>query len=215
MAALPPSFIQRLDRQVTVRWSDDLPPAAYGRISSPRCPRAECPPAAAPARSGTGRRAERPTHGTLRRELLATVLHELTHLYDRAAPVAGGRAPLQWRCRQARRRSLGRSACAAQCRGQTARRFSLSDDPQLLDLAGWPQQVGQRGARERDNGQVARSPDSYELSNPREFVAVNMEYFLLDPTYACRRPRSCSATCASTSLAAGAAGRLRRRAWPT
>ena len=28
----------------------------------------------------------------------------------------------------------------------------------------------------------------YELSNPREFVAVNMEYFLLDPTYACRRP---------------------------
>ena len=35
---------------------------------------------------------------------------------------------------------------------------------------------------------MARSPDSYELSNPREFVAVNMEYFLLDPTYACRRP---------------------------
>ena len=74
------------------------------------------------------------------------------------------------------------------CRGQTERRFSLSDDPQLLDLAGWQQQVGKRGTREQDNGQVARSPDPYELSNPREFVAVNMEYFLLDPTYACRRP---------------------------
>ncbi|ERI51213.1 hypothetical protein N878_23385, partial [Pseudomonas sp. EGD-AK9] len=37
-------------------------------------------------------------------------------------------------------------------------------------------------------GQVARSPDVYELSRPLEFVAVNLEYFLLDPGYACRRP---------------------------
>jgi len=74
------------------------------------------------------------------------------------------------------------------CRGQTARRFTLSDDPRLLDLAGWPQQVGRRGAREQTNAQIARSPDRYELSNPREFVAVNLEYFLLDPSYACRRP---------------------------
>lgn len=29
---------------------------------------------------------------------------------------------------------------------------------------------------------------STSSSNPREFVAVNMEYFLLDPSYACRRP---------------------------
>ena len=33
-----------------------------------------------------------------------------------------------------------------------------------------------------------RSPDAYELHNAREFVAVNLEYFLLDPSYACRRP---------------------------
>jgi Mlc titration factor MtfA (ptsG expression regulator) len=33
-----------------------------------------------------------------------------------------------------------------------------------------------------------RSPDIYETSSPLEFVAVNMEYFLLDPSYACRRP---------------------------
>src|SRR5690606_34254826 len=58
----------------------------------------------------------------------------------------------------------------------------------LLDLAGWPQAVGRRGQRERDNRQLARSPDVYELSSPLEFVAVNLEYFLLDPAYACRRP---------------------------
>lgn len=33
-----------------------------------------------------------------------------------------------------------------------------------------------------------RSPDPYELKNPREALAVNFEYFLLDPEYACRRP---------------------------
>src|SRR5690606_2864592 len=68
------------------------------------------------------------------------------------------------------------------------RRFTLSDDPRLLDLAGWPQRVGSRGEREAHNAQVARSPDPYELTSPLEFVAVNLEYFLLDPDYACRRP---------------------------
>lgn len=58
----------------------------------------------------------------------------------------------------------------------------------MLDLAGWPQYVGRRGEREQHNRQVARSPDLYETSSPKEFVAVNMEYFLLDPSYACRRP---------------------------
>ncbi len=186
-AALPPSFIQRLDRQVTVSWSDDLPRAAFGRttrrdalvLNAGLLPRLIDPQQAA---APSGR-----THGTLQRELLATVLHELTHLYDRAGLWPEDQRRLQWRCRQAHQAS-GPVGQRGQCRGQEARRFSLSDDPQLLDLAGWQQQVGKRGAREQDNGQVARSPDSYELSNPREFVAVNMEYFLLDPTYACRRP---------------------------
>lgn len=186
-AALPPSFIQRLDRQVTVSWSGDLPRAAFGRttrrdalvLNAGLLPRLVDPQQAA---APSGR-----THGTLQRELLATVIHELTHLYDRAGLWPEDQRRLQWHCRQAHQAS-GPVGLRGQCRGQEARRFSLSDDPQLLDLAGWQQQVGKRGAREQDNGQVARSPDSYELSNPREFVAVNMEYFLLDPTYACRRP---------------------------
>src|SRR5690606_5529710 len=44
------------------------------------------------------------------------------------------------------------------------------------------------GQRMRRNGFSDRSPDPYELSSPREFVAVNFEHFLLDPDYACRRP---------------------------
>ncbi|MDA7086662.1 DUF4105 domain-containing protein [Pseudomonas sp. SA3-5] len=186
LAALPALFKQRLDRRVQVRWRA-LPAEVYGRAG--RFSGIELNSQLLPSLSdgsATTSPTQRP-HGTVRRELLATVLHELTHLYDRARLWPQEEKRLQHRCRQ-RLASLGPIGLPDACRGQTARRFTLSDDPHLLDLAGWPQRVGRRGAREQANGQVARSPDVYELSNPREFVAVNLEYFLLDPSYACRRP---------------------------
>ena len=64
----------------------------------------------------------------------------------------------------------------------------LSRDPRLLDIAGWqvsPMRLGLRGS---DNAFSDRSPDRYELTDPVEYIAVNLEYFLLDPAYACRRP---------------------------
>jgi len=187
MQALPPSLVERLDRRVQVRWRADLPADAFGRASGPY--RIELNRRLLPALadgSASSRRTGRP-HGTLERELLATLLHELAHLYDRGRYWSRDQRRQLGHCRSLARR-LGEVGLPEHCRGQTARRFSLSDDPRLLDLAGWAQQVGKRGLRERDNGQVARSPDSYELSNPREFVAVNLEYFLLDPEYGCRRP---------------------------
>lgn len=67
------------------------------------------------------------------------------------------------------------------------REHGLSRDPRLLDLAGWQARPLWPG-RSRDNAFSARSPDAYELHSPGEFVAVNLEHFLLDPEYACRRP---------------------------
>ena len=64
----------------------------------------------------------------------------------------------------------------------------LSRDPRLLDLAGWQVSPMRLGLRMSDNAFSDRSPDRYELTSPAEFVAVNLEYFLLDPAYACRRP---------------------------
>src|SRR5690606_9138083 len=64
----------------------------------------------------------------------------------------------------------------------------LSEDERLLDLAGWQVKARWFGARQSENRFVDRSPDPYELVSPRELVAVNLEYFLLDPSYACRRP---------------------------
>jgi hypothetical protein len=187
LAALPPRFVQRLDREVKVSWRRGLPAEVYGQVGRLRGIElnAGLLPAlvdGSAARNPTGR-----PHGTQRQELLATLLHELTHLYDRARLWSADERRHISHCRQ-RANALGLVGLPDDCRGQTARRFTLSDDPRLLDLAGWQQRVGQRGARDPDNGQVARSPDSYELSNPLEFAAVNLEYFLLDPSYACRRP---------------------------
>jgi hypothetical protein len=63
----------------------------------------------------------------------------------------------------------------------------LSRDPRLLDLAGWQVAALRPGRRSRNDFRD-RSPDPYELHSPKEFVAVNLEHYLFDPDYACRRP---------------------------
>lgn len=69
-----------------------------------------------------------------------------------------------------------------------AQRNALSSDPRLRDLAGWQRSVLPMAGRRSRNDFVARTPDAYELERPSEFVAVNLEYFVLDPAYGCRRP---------------------------
>lgn len=183
--ALPPTLIARLDHRVTVAWHK-LPAAVHGRMVGTRLllNRALLDNLASgqARREQTGR-----SHGTRHRELVATVIHELTHLYDRARLWSAVDRRALARCaRQAD--VLGPVGLPDDCRGQTTRRFTLSDDPRLLELAGWPQRVGGRGEPSRANGLRERSPDPYERHSPLEFVAVNLEYFLLDPAYACRRP---------------------------
>lgn len=187
MQALPPRFIEQLDRRINVGWTDDMPSNAYGQaslVSELDLNRNLL--ASLTDGSAASKKTYRP-HGTVRREMLATVLHELTHIYDRSRLWPDDERKLIQHCTR-RNSSSGLVGIPDQCRGQTDRRFTLSDDPRLLDLAGWPQYVGRRGEREQHNRQIARSPDIYETSSPKEFVAVNMEYFLLDPSYACRRP---------------------------
>ncbi|NNA57803.1 DUF4105 domain-containing protein [Pseudomonas koreensis] len=187
MQKLPPSFVDQLDRRIDVGWTDDMPGNAYGQatlVAELDLNRKLL--AGLTDGSAAKEKTNRP-HGTVRQELLATVLHELTHIYDRARLWPTAERTLIQRCTR-RSNSAGLIGIPDECRGQTERRFTLSDDPRLLDLAGWQQYVGRRGEREQHNRQVARSPDLYEISSPKEFVAVNMEYFLLDPSYACRRP---------------------------
>ncbi|GGD41051.1 DUF4105 domain-containing protein [Pseudoxanthomonas indica] len=64
----------------------------------------------------------------------------------------------------------------------------VSREPRFLDLAGWPRKPLPWGGRGHRNGMTDRSPDAYELQRPSEYFAVNLEWYLLDPGYACRRP---------------------------
>ena len=179
--ALPESFKERLDQRVSISWSDTLPVQVMGRLRS--LTRIELN-----ARhlddlvDGRARAPTKRTHQSLEQELLATLIHELAHLYDRRfTPSAAVRG-----CQSVAKR-LGPQGLPEHCYGQLQRRFVISDEPRFLDLAGWARRIGSQGARGA-NFYTQRSPDPYELASSREFFAVNFEYFVLDPSYACRRP---------------------------
>lgn len=144
-ARLPVAMRDGIEGAVAVRWTAALDATVHGRAQSDEVllNRALLPGLAA----GDAR---------ARDAALATVLHELAHLFDR-----GGQ---------------GR----------------LSRDPRFLDLAGWQVRATRFSTRiagrQGENRFVDRSPDPYELTRPGEFLAVNVEHFLLDPDYACRRP---------------------------
>ena len=187
LAALPPRLTQQLDREVVVRWSPRLPDSVMGRASYTSQIRLNQRWLDALVQGEDQTLPAGRQHATLQRELQATLIHELAHFYDRGQFWSADERGLINTCMR-QHSSLGPVGQPVACLGQSQRRFTLSDDPRLLELAGWPQRMGGRGEVERHNDQYLRTPDVYELSNPREFVAVNLEYFLLDPEYRCRRP---------------------------
>jgi hypothetical protein len=89
----------------------------------------------------------------------ATFIHELIHFYDLMILPLKGEVP-------------------------------ISSRPEFLNIAGFPERGFLYASRKAvnhltsDNG----SPDIYEWEAPDEAIAVNMEYFLLDENYHCRRP---------------------------
>lgn len=62
----------------------------------------------------------------------------------------------------------------------------LSCSQRFLALAGWQRAVW--WPRWQTNPFSRRSVDPYERHSPAEFVAVNLEHWVLDPSYPCRRP---------------------------
>ncbi len=128
-------------------------------------------------------------HRNLYRLALASTLHEIGHLYD----FADLKSPQEKRFLQ-------------QCSAQTAlpgkgpqtgpspecirlkNRLTVSNRADFLDLMGWVETGLIFHTRGQSNQLTLRSPDPYEFKNWRESFAVNLEYFLLDPEFACRRP---------------------------
>lgn len=88
-------------------------------------------------------------HGSLYRTAVATLVHEVVHIYDRQA--------------------------------------RLSDQPAYQHMQQFAPQDALRKLKTH-NYLRSRSPDIYEFHDISENLAVNTEYFLLDPGFKCRRP---------------------------
>lgn len=116
-------------------------------------------------------------HRSLYRLALATALHEIAHAYDQL-----GRPPereIQDPIAACTERWPHEGSPTDECRQALDARRTVSDRLPFLLVAGLADTP--RHADER-------SANPHEFTSASERFAVNMEYFLLDPEFACRRP---------------------------
>jgi len=126
-------------------------------------------------------------HGSFYATALATILHETSHVYDFAKIVDSETQSAITDC-QIEHFNTGGYRLSDKCNYFLHRSNSISDDRVFMNLGGWVTQGAIFVHNTQSNTAPTRSPDEYEFTNPQENFAVNMEYFLLDPEYACRRP---------------------------
>jgi hypothetical protein len=135
-------------------------------------------------------------HKSFYRWALATALHEIIHLYDFENVPAHNdpqeiRQRAQCRKEQAQRGRGQARILSPECRRLLQQQHSISDRDDFLNIASFKSGFIQKKSLNvlHKTSLQHRSPDPYEFTNPQEALAVNMEYFLLDPEYACRRPQ--------------------------
>lgn len=119
------------------------------------------------------------THKTFYREILATVVHETIHAYDRLNEHDAEEARMIRQCKDEKERD-GAQRTSPECRAYENMYRSYSQNPYFTMIAGF--------VDSDESWMKHRSPDVYELTSTYESFPVNMEYFLMDPDYACRRP---------------------------
>nr|BFD64701.1 DUF4105 domain-containing protein [Bdellovibrio sp. HM001] len=119
------------------------------------------------------------THQTFYREILATVIHETIHAYDRLNVHDAQEARMIEQCKEEKERDHAQRT-SPECRAYENMYRSYSQNPYFTMIAGF--------VDSDESWMKHRSPDIYELTSAYESFPVNMEYFLMDPDYACRRP---------------------------
>lgn len=134
LSKLPPRFKQQLDRRIQVSWTDKMPADAYGQASlvSTLALNRRLLPSLTDG-SAAHQSTNRP-HGTVRQELLATVLHELTHIYNRARLWPDAERSMIARCK----RQQGTLARSASQRLAVARHNAVSPSATIHACSTWP-----------------------------------------------------------------------------
>ncbi|AHZ85576.1 hypothetical protein Bb109J_c3542 [Bdellovibrio bacteriovorus] len=119
------------------------------------------------------------THKTFYREILATVMHETIHAYDKMNDHDADEARMIRVCKE-EKEDRQNTRTSPECKPYENMYRSYSQNPYFTMIAGF--------VDSDESWMKHRSPDIYELTSAFESFAVNMEYFLMDPDYACRRP---------------------------
>lgn len=123
-------------------------------------------------------------HRNLYQLAMASLIHQIARLYDAAEIPASPEktAETQYCQNRLSDRDTNNQYEHSRCENLVNKHRVVSNDPSFLSLMNWDQYDRPL------NFSSKRSPDRREYSNPEETFAVNMEYFLLDPDFACRRP---------------------------
>lgn len=117
------------------------------------------------------------------------MIHEISHIYDFLKVIPKDIQDTMETCEILRNNSDNNSdADLSICDLYKDLNTTVSTMPDFLDATGWYQRINGEGKRIKETTFGFRSPDPYEATTPKEMFAVNMEYFLTDSEYQCRRP---------------------------
>ncbi len=119
----------------------------------------------------------------------STLIHELSHIYDHLDIKSAEDLKLLKNCLNKGPKGPRAPISVPDefCQMIQADNRTLSTNPRMRKLSHFTS-TNMIGEYYSANHLLSRSPDTYELTSSEEFYAVNMEYFLRDPEYACRRP---------------------------
>lgn len=131
-----------------------------------------------------------------KRQLLKRIIiHETAHLFDYRNIRLGRELEFQKHCESLPQVIIKKEGDQLiygpnrrECVKFLANEYSVSSSPVFLTLAGWNKEGTIFKSLKQINKNEVRSVDAYEYTNPRESFAVNMEFYLTDSEFQCRRP---------------------------
>ncbi len=137
-------------------------------------------------------------YGSPERLAMGSLLHEIAHHYDYSRAFLPDEARLLNDCQKKRNETLRlqnerrivvnnsseelKLLLGLECRDMLERQGIISDSLRFQALSGYKKKIFPK------NENDGRLVNSYELESVFENFAVNFEFFLLDPSYRCRRP---------------------------
>lgn len=125
-------------------------------------------------------------HKSLYNLIFGAMIHEVFHIYDFKGIPHLEYMTTRKHCIQAA--AIKEVSFEPECKAIDHIQKSISDSPEFLQLSGFSKRGFFVSENKSLNTQETRSADVYEYESPDEAFAVNMEFFLLDPEYKCRRP---------------------------